>query len=93
MDTPTQSFTTSEAAKRLGVSIKALRLYEQQGLVTPGRTATGYRIFGPVQMDRAASPPTRVAPYLGAPGYEAVATCLASPEVRARTARSAVPRG
>jgi hypothetical protein len=32
------------------------------------------------------SPPTRVAPYLGAPGWEAVATCLASPEVRARTA-------
>jgi hypothetical protein len=34
------------------------------------------------------SPPTRVAPYPGAPGYEAVATCLASPEVRARVARS-----
>lgn len=31
------------------------------------------------------SPPTRVAPYPGAPGYEAVATCLASPDVRART--------
>jgi len=31
------------------------------------------------------SPPTQVAPYPGAPGYEAVATCLASPEVRART--------
>jgi hypothetical protein len=31
------------------------------------------------------SPPTRVAPYPGTPGYEAVATCLASPEVRART--------
>ena len=31
------------------------------------------------------SPPIRVAPYPGAPGYEAVATCLASPEVRART--------
>jgi DNA-binding transcriptional MerR regulator len=31
------------------------------------------------------SPPTRVAPFLGAPGYEAVATCLGSPEVRART--------
>jgi DNA-binding transcriptional MerR regulator len=31
------------------------------------------------------SPPTRVAPYPGAPGYEAVATCLAAPEVRART--------
>jgi DNA-binding transcriptional MerR regulator len=32
------------------------------------------------------SPPFQVAPYPGAPGYEAVATCLASPEVRARTA-------
>jgi hypothetical protein len=31
------------------------------------------------------SVPTRVAPYPGAPGYEAVATCLASPDVRART--------
>ena len=31
------------------------------------------------------SPPTRVAPYPGAPGYESVATCLASPDVRART--------
>ena len=32
------------------------------------------------------SPPSEVAPHPGAPGYEAVATCLASPEVRARTA-------
>jgi hypothetical protein len=31
------------------------------------------------------SPPVNVAPYPGAPGYEAVAMCLASPEVRART--------
>ncbi|WP_287139039.1 hypothetical protein [Mesorhizobium sp.] len=31
------------------------------------------------------SPPTCVARYPGTPGYEAVATCLASPEVRART--------
>ncbi|MGH2898856.1 MAG: MerR family transcriptional regulator, partial [Solirubrobacteraceae bacterium] len=29
--------------------------------------------------------PMYVAPYAGAAGYEAVATCLASPEVRART--------
>jgi hypothetical protein len=34
------------------------------------------------------SPPTRVAPYAGAPGYEAVAMCLASPEVRSRIACS-----
>ena len=31
------------------------------------------------------SPPTFVAPHRGALGYEAVATCLASPKVRART--------
>jgi hypothetical protein len=31
------------------------------------------------------SPPSRVLPYPGSPGYEAVATCLASPDVRART--------
>jgi len=30
-------------------------------------------------------PPTLVSSLPGAPGYEAVATCLASPEVRART--------
>jgi hypothetical protein len=40
MDTSPQSFTTSEAARRLGVSTKALGLYEQQGLVMPGRTWT-----------------------------------------------------
>jgi hypothetical protein len=31
------------------------------------------------------SPPMRVLPYSGSPGYEAVATCLAAPDVRART--------
>jgi hypothetical protein len=31
------------------------------------------------------SVPTCVLPYPGFPGFEAVATCLASPEVRART--------
>jgi DNA-binding transcriptional MerR regulator len=31
------------------------------------------------------SPPTCVLPYPGTPGYEAVATCLATPAVRART--------
>lgn len=44
----------SEAAGRLGVSIKALRLYEQHGLVSPGRTAAGYRVYGPDDMVRAA---------------------------------------
>jgi DNA-binding transcriptional MerR regulator len=44
----------SEAARRLGVSVKALRLYEQRGLVAPIRTAAGWRAYGPNEMDRAA---------------------------------------
>jgi DNA-binding transcriptional MerR regulator len=43
----------SEAARRLGVSAKALRLYEQRGLVEPGRTAAGWRAYGPAEMARA----------------------------------------
>lgn len=43
----------AEAARRLGVSAKALRLYEQRGLITPGRTAAGWRAYGPEEMRRA----------------------------------------
>ncbi len=46
--------SASEAARRLGVSAKALRLYEQRGLVAPARSAAGWRLYGPDQMDRAA---------------------------------------
>lgn len=46
--------SASEAARTLGVSTKALRLYEERGLVTPLRSAAGWRAYGPVQMARAA---------------------------------------
>lgn len=44
----------AEAARRLGVSAKALRLYEARGLVTPVRTSAGWRAYGPDEMARAA---------------------------------------
>lgn len=44
----------SEAARRLGVSAKALRLYEQRGLLVPTRTSAGWRAYGPDAMARAA---------------------------------------
>jgi DNA-binding transcriptional MerR regulator len=44
----------SEAADRLGVSTKALRIYEERGLVTPIRTAAGWRAYGPEEMGRLA---------------------------------------
>jgi DNA-binding transcriptional MerR regulator len=49
-----QFLNPSEAAGRLGVSAKALRLYEQRGLVAPVRTAAGWRAYGPNEMARAA---------------------------------------
>lgn len=47
-------FTASQAARRLGVSPKALRVYEEHGLVAPVRTAAGWRAYGPEAMQRAA---------------------------------------
>jgi DNA-binding transcriptional MerR regulator len=49
-----QFLSPSEAAKQLGVSGKALRLYEQRGLIAPIRTAAGWRAYGPDEMARAA---------------------------------------
>jgi DNA-binding transcriptional MerR regulator len=49
-----QFLNPSEAAKRLGVSAKALRLYEQRGLIAPVRTAAGWRAYGPNEMARVA---------------------------------------
>ena len=42
----------SEMAERLGVSPKALRVYEREGLVAPGRSAAGWRAYGPAQAAR-----------------------------------------
>ncbi|MFZ0267128.1 MerR family transcriptional regulator [Caulobacter sp.] len=43
----------SDAARQLGVSAKALRIYEARGLLVPARTAAGWRAYGPDQMARA----------------------------------------
>jgi DNA-binding transcriptional MerR regulator len=42
----------AETAKRLGVTVKALRLYEQRGLVKPLRTQSDWRTYGPDQIAR-----------------------------------------
>lgn len=43
----------AEAARQLGVTAKALRLYEQRGLIVPVRTLAGWRAYGPAEMTRA----------------------------------------
>ena len=50
MNPSAQFLSPSEAARRLGVSVKALRLYEQRGLIAPARTAAGWRAYGPDEM-------------------------------------------
>jgi len=41
-----------EVTSRFGVSIKALRLYESRGLLTPLRSESGWRTYGPAQVAR-----------------------------------------
>lgn len=43
---------TAAVTRRFGVSGKALRLYEAQGLVRAERTAAGWRVYGPDQIGR-----------------------------------------
>jgi len=54
MGSSAEFLSPSEAAKQLGVSAKALRVYEQRGLIAPIRTEIGWRAYGPKEMDRAA---------------------------------------
>lgn len=54
MSASAQYLNPSAAARQLGVSAKALRLYEQRGLVAPLRTTAGWRAYGPDEMARAA---------------------------------------
>ena len=56
METPKRMserfLSPSETARRLGVGVRALRLYERRGLVCPGRTQAGWRVYGPNEIER-----------------------------------------
>ena len=54
MNPPAEFLNPAEAARKLGVSAKALRVYEQRGLISPARSAAGWRAYGPEEMRRAA---------------------------------------
>jgi DNA-binding transcriptional MerR regulator len=44
--------TIHEAAETTGWSPRMLRYIERTGLVTPGRSPAGYRLFGPEELQR-----------------------------------------
>jgi DNA-binding transcriptional MerR regulator len=52
MAAPAEHLSPTEAARRLGVTVKALKLYERKGLVRPMRTGAGWRVYGPEQVLR-----------------------------------------
>jgi MerR family transcriptional regulator/heat shock protein HspR len=45
-------FTVREVAEALGVHPQTIRYYEREGVVTPRRSHTGFRIFTQVDIDR-----------------------------------------
>jgi DNA-binding transcriptional MerR regulator len=47
-----QALTIHEAAQTTGWSPRMLRYVERTGLVTPARSASGYRLYGPAQLQR-----------------------------------------
>lgn len=49
---PMDGLTINEAARTTGWSPRMLRYVEESGLVTSGRSASGYRLYGPEQLQR-----------------------------------------
>ncbi len=46
------SLTINQAAETTGWSPRMLRYIESAGLIEPSRTASGYRVFGPGELQR-----------------------------------------
>ncbi len=47
-----EALTIHEAAQTTGWSPRMLRYVERTGLVTPARAASGYRLYGPAELQR-----------------------------------------
>ncbi len=44
--------TAAECAERLGLTVRALRVYEDRGLISPRRTAKNWRLYGGAEIAR-----------------------------------------
>jgi MerR family transcriptional regulator, copper efflux regulator len=49
---PKEGLTINQAAEITGWSSRMLRYIESAGLIEPARTASGYRVFGPGELQR-----------------------------------------
>ena len=50
--TKERHLSPADTARRLGVTVKALRVYERHGLVNPVRTQATWRMYGPAEIAR-----------------------------------------
>lgn len=45
-------YTVQKLAQLAGISSRTLRYYDEIGILKPARTASGYRVYGPAEIDR-----------------------------------------
>jgi DNA-binding transcriptional MerR regulator len=46
------SLSAAECARRTGLTVRALRVYERHGLIEPARSGKGWRCYGPRELQR-----------------------------------------
>lgn len=51
-DSGSGALRIADAAARVGLSPATLRLWERLGLIKPARTPSGYRVYGPAEIER-----------------------------------------
>ena len=49
---PDETLTAAECAARMGLTVRALRVYERHGLIAPRRTAKNWRLYGIKEIER-----------------------------------------
>jgi DNA-binding transcriptional MerR regulator len=83
MLSPMQALTIHEAAETTGWSARMLRYVERTGLVTPPRSASGYRLYGPAELQRLRTLKELLAGFdVGLTDVAFAARMAASPELR-----------
>ena len=70
-----------ELAARSGVSVRALRYYEERGLLAPRRTATGYRVFEHDDVDTVGRIQTLLRAGLGTELIAQILSCMSGEEL------------
>ena len=89
-----EALTINEAASTTGWSPRMLRYVEQAGLVAPARSASGYRLYGPPQLQRLRTLKELLARFdIGLSDVAFAARMASDPELRGRRpALAASPR-